>query len=66
MGPQTIPELQMTLCILSAGIFMTSKIFGDLAVLMECHYRSKSMRQEQIDSMNEVMDNINLSNNEQQ
>ena len=44
---------------------MNSKILGDLAMLVEQLIQSKSIRQEKFDSLNGVMQAIDL-NNEQQ
>ena len=65
IGPQTPFEIFVTICILSAGIFMNSKILGDLAMLVEQLIQSKSIRQEKFDSLNGVMQDIDLNNEEQ-
>ena len=44
---------------------MNSKILGDLAMLVEQLIQSKSIRQEKFDSLNGVMQDIDLNNEEQ-
>ena len=43
---------------------MNSKILGDLAMLVEQLIKSKSIRQEKFDSLNGVMQDIDLNNEE--